>query len=488
MNIICKTLKLQVMKKFLLIVFGGIIGGLFVMLINNNVKPELKLSPAVYTEQLPIQFASNSMFRPEMAEDFTFAAEQTINSVVHIHTEFQQRYNNPFQDFYRYFYGYEPRPLTGSGSGVIITEDGYIVTNNHVIDRASKISVTLNDKRTYEATVVGTDPTTDLALLQITEKQLPFIKFGNSDAVKVGEWVLAVGNPFNLTSTVTAGIVSAKGRSLHILGGGTSIESFIQTDAAVNPGNSGGALVNTQGELIGINAAIASNTGSYAGYSFAIPVSIVKKVVVDIIELGDVHRAYLGVSIRDINAELASQISLSDMKGVYVENLIQGGAAEKSGIRSGDVILNIGGNPVNNVPELREIVARFRPGDEVAMLVRRDGKEKELKLTLLNAEGESRIAKPAETRVAKMLGASFQELSDNDKRKLGIRSGVKINNLENGKLKSAGIREGFIITRIDNTNVNSVNELLSLLNSKKGGILIEGIYPNGLRAYYGFGL
>lgn len=318
------------------------------------------------------QSVSRSSIEPV---NFTDAAEQSVGAVVHVMTTFrQQRYST----IYEYFFG-TPRQqqapeAMGSGSGVILSEDGYIVTNNHVIQNADEISVTLNDKRTFKARRVGTDPSTDIALLKIEAKDLPTLRFGNSDDLKVGEWVLAVGNPFNLTSTVTAGIVSAKARNINILQADMRIESFIQTDAAVNPGNSGGALVNTNGELIGINTAIASRTGSYAGYSFAVPSAIVEKVVADLREYGSVQRAVLGVQIADITSELQQRFNLSSLSGTLIAGVIQGSAADKAGLKPGDIITYVEGKPTNSVAEFQEIISRRRPGDEVTMQLLREKK------------------------------------------------------------------------------------------------------------------
>lgn len=424
--------------------------------------------------------------------EFTGASESTVPAVVHVTTTYgaaasgNQAYN-PFQDFFWGDRGLRNQaPAMSSGSGVIISDDGYIVTNNHVVANSDKVEVTLNDKRTMEARVIGTDPSTDLALLKIDEKGLPFISYGNSDDVRVGEWVLAVGNPFNLTSTVTAGIVSAKGRNIHILPDQQfPIESFIQTDAAVNPGNSGGALVNTSGNLIGINTAIASNTGAYTGYSFAIPVNMVKKVVGDLLEFGNVQRGFIGVNIRDIDSKFADEKGIKSLKGVYVAGISDGGAAAAAGIKEGDIITKVGGNTVNSSPELQEQVGRFRPGDKVEVTLIRSGSEKIVPVTLKNKDGNTGIVK---NEMVSLLGAEFEVLSREEGNRLGIQNGVKITKLNAGKLRSAGIREGFIIESIDNKTVKGTDEIISALKDKTGGILIEGIYPNGMRAYYGFGL
>lgn len=329
--------------------------------------------------------AGYASFAPDV--DFTTVAESSVNAVVHVKTLYatQSRvYADPFLEF---FFGpgiQQPRQQAqmASGSGVIIDSDGYIVTNNHVIEKAQRILVVLNDKREYEARLVGTDPNTDIALLKVEAEGLPTLSFGNSDDLKIGEWVLAIGNPFNLTSTVTAGIVSAKARNINIINSDMSIESFIQTDAAVNPGNSGGALVNTRGELIGINTAIASQTGSYAGYAFAVPSAIVEKVVADIRQYGRVQRAMLGVQMRDITPELQTQAGLPTLQGAYVANVVQGSAAHKAGIRTGDVIVEIEGAKIQSANDLRVAIGKARPGDKIAVTVLRNGERMTLQVEL----------------------------------------------------------------------------------------------------------
>lgn len=438
-----------------------------------------------------VHFTNYTAGQGAVNSDFTMAAEKSLNSVVHITTQSEQTNlaYNPFAQML----GMPPETYTqqGSGSGVIISKDGYIVTNNHVVSGANKIEVTLNDKRVYTAEVVGTDPSTDVALVKIKENDLPFLNYGNSDQVKVGEWVLAVGNPFNLESTVTAGIISAKGRNKIIDGRKNPVESFLQTDAVVNPGNSGGALVNTNGELVGINTAIVSNNGSYQGYSFAIPVNIVKKVVGDLVEFGTVQRAYIGVSIVDINAKFAKENNLKQLKGAYVANLVAGGSAEAAGIQAGDVITGIQDAPVNSVSELHEQIARYRPGDKVNVNLMRNEKEVNVAVTLKSLENTTSLVKKAEvvkTSVSK-LGVSLQEVDNNELAKLKIANGVKIADLTaNSKLAGAGIKEGFIITSINKRKIGNVKEAQAAFNEVSGGVLIEGIYPNGTKAYYGFGL
>lgn len=479
---------------------GGVIGvGIYSSFEKKQERTQLSANAA------PVRIVNNAGGLPEGTVNFVEAAELTVHTVVNIKTEYHQdSFNNNFffnDPFHNFLFGdrgrggmYPPQTQMASGSGVIISENGYIATNNHVVDKADKIEVTLNDKRTYTAEVIGKDPTTDLALLKINEKDLPFISYGNSDDVKVGEWVLAVGNPFNLTSTVTAGIVSAKGRNINILENDPSkgiypIESFIQTDAAVNPGNSGGALVNTSGQLVGINSAIASNTGSYAGYSFAIPVNIVKKVMNDLLEFGSVQRAFIGVSIRDLDSKLAEEKNIKDYKkGVFVAGLTDDGAAEKAGIKEGDIITKIGKSEVNNSAELQEQVSNFRPGDKISVSYLRNGEVMVSDLVLKNKNGGTEVSKEEKVETATMLGATFEPISIDDKKKLHINNGLRIKKLESGKLFNSGIKENFIIVNIDKKPVDSLSDLTTILENKKGGVLIEGVYPNGMRAYYGFGL
>lgn len=425
--------------------------------------------------------------------DFTIAAEISVNAVVHIKTQSEQ--NNLVYDPFAQFFGGAPRQETyvqqGFGSGVIISKDGYIVTNNHVIAGANKIEVVLNDKRVYNAEVVGSDPSTDIALVKIKETDLPFLNYGNSDLVKVGEWVLAVGNPFNLNSTVTAGIISAKGRNNIIDGRKNPIESFLQTDAAVNPGNSGGALVNTSGELVGINTAIASNNGAYQGYSFAVPVNIVKKVVGDLVEFGSVQRAYIGVGIRDIDAKFANENNIKNLKGAYVTHLTAGGSAEEAGIEVGDLITSIQDVAINSVSELHEQIAKYRPGDKISVSLFRNNKEMSLPLTLKSLENSTLLVKKTEKVKVNMtkLGVAFEEVEKSEMQKLNIPNGVKISALSaNSKLAGAGIKQGFIITSVNKNKVGSVKDAEKVFDELSGGVLIEGVYPNGVKAYYGFGL
>jgi len=421
--------------------------------------------------------------------DFRMAVEQSIDAVVHVKTrEFREYAVNPL---YEFFFGDQPdaeaRPILGFGSGVIISTKGYIVTNYHVIKDSDEVLVVLNDKREFGAEVVGADPTTDIALLKVDADKLTVLKFGSSEALRLGEWVLAIGNPYNLTSTVTAGIVSAKARNMGILGRQEfGIESFIQTDAAVNPGNSGGALINTQGELVGINTAIASRTGAFAGYSFAVPVSIVEKVVTDLIEYGEVQRAILGVSIATVTAELAKEMKLDEIEGVYILNVRSEGAARQAGIREGDVVISIDNKRVNSSAELQETVSRYRPGQEVKVIIKREGKLKQFDVVLRNLEGSTELIKKAD--IIEVLGASFEPLSEREKQALGIRNGVKVTSIKSGKLMKVGIKEGFVLTSVNKKPVSSVKDITDILEDTEGGIIIEGLDQEGSRSYFAFGM
>lgn len=436
------------------------------------------------TSKMPVMFTDAGS--AENARDFTQAAEQSVNAVVHVKTTIGGSHGQA--TIYDFFFG-NPyggvNPMQASGSGVIISSDGYIVTNNHVIDKASGIEVVLNDGREFEASLIGKDPTTDIALLKVDADDLPTITYGNSDDLKIGEWVLAVGNPFNLTSTVTAGIVSAKGRNLNLLQESYAIESFIQTDAAVNPGNSGGALVNTKGELVGINTAIASKTGSYAGYSFAVPVSIVRKVVADLTEYGTVQRALLGVSVKNVDGQIAEQLKIDKPEGVYVAAVNEGSAAEDAGIKAEDIILKVDNKQVNKVPQLQELISRHRPGDKVNITIRRNNKLKDIVVTLKNSLGTISYV---DKDVIDVLGASFTPADASEKRNLGITNGVKVSELGAGKLMRAGVQEGFIIVSVNRVRVNSAQDIQKVINQTKGGIYLEGIYPDGTTGYYAFGL
>ncbi len=434
---------------------------------------------SIQERQQQVQQVANVAATVPVNLDFTEVAQRAINSVVYIQSHYDSRLVT--QGMYRFQQG----PAVASGSGVIISDDGYIVTNNHVVEEAAEIEVIMEDNRSFEAKVIGTDPTTDLALIKIEATGLPFLPYGDSDEVKVGQWVLAVGNPFNLTSTVTAGIVSAKARNIGILRdeNNLQIESFIQTDAAVNPGNSGGALINIQGELVGINSAIASSTGSYTGYSFAIPVNLVKKVMDDLLEFGVVQRGLLGIQIRDVNAQLAEEEGLDIYEGVYVVLVNEGSGAEEAGIKPGDVITAVNDKPVRNTSQLQELVAIHRPGDKVTVTLIRDGKEKTLTATLHNMEGSTGIVKRTSTTTID--GAVFEEVSQQERERLNIDGGVKLVELDEGKWAEAGFEKNFIITHIDKFRINSVSDLKRVLAHKKGDrVVFLGVFPDGTKSYY----
>jgi len=425
--------------------------------------------------------------------DLTFAAEKSIHAVVHVNVKgrvtYEYSFGNPLLDF---FFGpgsgtrQETRPVMGFGSGVIITTDGFIVTNNHVVENADEIEVVLNDRSTYKAIKAGCDPVTDIALLKIEASDLQYLKYGDSDQLKIGEWVLAVGNPFNLTSTVTAGIVSAKSRSIQINEGQIGLESFIQTDAAVNAGNSGGALVNTRGELIGINTAIASNTGTFSGYSFAIPVSIVQKVVSDLMEFGEVQRGLLGIVVGEMNNDLAKELKIERVRGVYVSDVIKDGGAHLAGIRSGDIIISINGDLVNSVPELQERVSRHRPGDKIEIIAIRDGKNKTFSVTLRNINGNTDVIQSSSTLTA--LGVKLEPVSEKEKQALRIRNGVKVTSVSSGKFRDAGINVGYIIIKANRVPINNEEDLRKVIKLADEGLFLTGIYPNGRIAYYAVNL
>jgi Do/DeqQ family serine protease len=474
------------MKKVLFVVlaaFGGGIVALASFRAFDNANHRTSLEPG---RTLPVQQTSYASGGGITGPDFVDAAAKSVHAVVHIKTEYQQK-STTYDNFFNNFFGYDnrgARPYVATGSGVILTKDGYIVTNNHVVQDADYIEVTLNDKRSFEAKIIGTDPSTDIALIKVTGNELPFVTFANSDNVKVGEWVLAVGNPFNLTSTVTAGIVSAKARNINILGKENSIESFIQTDAVVNPGNSGGALVNVSGDLIGINAAIASNTGSYAGYSFAIPSNIAKKVVEDLMQYGNVQRGYIGVTPADITADFAREQGLDVTRGVYVYGVSENGSANQAGIKKGDIITNINSQSVNSVSEMLEAIGQHRPGETINVTYSRDGKDRNVSLLLKNKEGTTSIVTKETVDVGDLLGASFIELNKDEKSWLRLDGGIKVKALKEGLLANAGIRENFIITSIDKKIVKNQKDIEEVLTDKKGGVLVEGIYPNRMRAWY----
>ncbi len=420
--------------------------------------------------------------------DFTYAAEKTVHAVVHVRTKSMigSEASNPIMEW---FYGdrySRPREVRGYGSGVIISEDGYIITNNHVIEDAENVEVKLNDNRTFTAEIIGRDPSTDIALLKIKANNLPFIRYGDSDNLKLGEWVLAVGNPFNLTSTVTAGIVSAKGRSLGILDSDYRIESFIQTDAALNMGNSGGALVDTKGLLVGITSAILSPSGAYAGNSFAIPVTIVKKVVEDLKEYGEVQRAIIGVNITEVTQEDAEKQKLDLVKGAKISNVVAGGAAESAGLKENDIIIKFNGVPVGTPSELQEQVGKYRPGDRVNITYVRNGKEITVPIVLKNVSGNTNVVTRAMSSGSVVYGARLESLSPSDRKKFDIDYGVKVTEVNEGKFKDLGIKKGYIILSINGKKVKSASEVRSATDNENSLKEIEGIQSNGTIFSYSF--
>ena len=445
---------------------------------------------------------------PAQPVDLTYAAEKSLPSVVHILSTKNSKVqtveveSDPFSDFFGDPFGFFGNPQgnggkqkrsvrtpkqQGSGSGVIISADGYIVTNNHVVADADELTVTLNDNKEYSARIIGTDKTTDLALIKIDGKNLPAITIANSENIKVGEWVLAVGNPFNLTNTVTAGIVSAKGRSLYKNG----VESFIQTDAAINPGNSGGALVNTRGELIGINAMLYSQTGSFSGYGFAIPTSIMNKVVDDLKTYGTVQRAVVGIQGSDVKnyvdgqKEQGKDIDLGTMEGIYVAKVTEESAAEEAGLKEGDVIIAIDGKEMNKMADMQEYLAKKRPGDKVTVTYLRDKKKNTKNITLKNEQGNTQVVKKADLDV---LGGNFRSITEAQKQQLNIGYGLEVLKVNSGKLKNAGITKGFIIQRVNDNAVKTIEDLQNIVKdastSKDPVLYIQGVYPTGKKAYF----
>lgn len=452
-------------------------------------------------ERTPALGTHFTSYQAEQYPDLTYAAENAVKAVVNIEAIQQVempsrgRYGyDPFLEFfgmpqeYQRRGGDEPqfREQRAGGSGVIISADGYIVTNNHVVDGASKLRVTLNDERTFDAKLVGKDSATDIALLKIEAEGLPTVPFGSSDALRLGEWVLAIGSPFDLQSTITAGIVSAKARTLGVVPGEFRIESFIQTDAAVNPGNSGGALVNTHGELVGINTLIKSMTGSYVGYSFAVPESIVRKVVVDLKEFGIVQRAMLGVQYRFIDQtfldEMGKELGIDEVGGAYVASVVEGGSASEAGIRKGDILLDVDGVKITGRSTLQEQIAKHRPNDRVKVTVKRDGNVKQIDVTLRNKAGKTELVTKEDVDVVEALGGRFAEVGARLARELDIRGGVQVAGIKaGGILARARVRQGFVITHINDKPVRSLADMERMTEKIRS---IDGLYPNGRAASY----
>ncbi|UMB53892.1 trypsin-like peptidase domain-containing protein [Lutibacter sp. A64] len=453
------------MKKILSIVLFSALGGaltlgtykLFIE------KPQVVIEKSI--DESPVTVATNynrSMGDAIEDTDFTVAAEKTLNAVVHVKNTSYKTVRDPFAEF---FYGQgsgtKQYSQVGTGSGVIFSSDGYIITNNHVIKDATEIEVTLNNKKVYKAELIGADATNDIALLKIKENDLPYITFANSDAVKVGEWVLAVGNPYNLTSTVTAGIISAKGRDLH--GNGVVTDSFLQTDAAVNPGNSGGALVNTRGELIGINTAISSRTGSFVGYSFAVPSNIAKKVIEDLMEFGNVQKAVLGVQGGELNGKVAENLDIELSEGFYIASVVEGSGAAKAGLKKDDVIVNVDGVKITSFADLTGFLNTKRPDDVINVTYVRDGKEYKANVVLSKNE----ISK------VNSLGLELKNLDTKELKDLKIDNGVKVTDITNKELLYYGVKSGFVITAINGEKVNSVDDVNSIISAKTEGEVLR---------------
>lgn len=476
-----------VMKKGLLIVaLAAVAGGLTAWIVAKSAMPE--------TAGTITQVVGDSQYRTvnlslDNYPDFTYAAESAIDAVVYVKVV-SREISRQAPSIFDFFFGYggtpQERERVGSGSGVIIREDGYIVTNNHVIEGATDIEVTLTNNKTFKAELIGTDPATDVALIKVDAQGLPVIPFGDSDKLRLGEWVLAIGSPYNLRSTVTAGIVSAKGRSIPDSSREFKIESFIQTDAAVNPGNSGGALVDKAGNLVGINTAIVSQTGAYAGYSFAVPVNIVKRIVDDLMDFGSVRRAVLGVVMSPITQEIADKLKLSSLNGVYIVEVSPGSAAEQAGVKKEDVLVKIDSVQVTNASSVQEMVSGFYPGDKATLTVIRGGKEKELEVTFKGTAQENGTV--TEDGSVAFYGSAIKEASKETKERLGIKSGVEIVSVGPGKIMDAGVTEGFVILYVNDQPVSKPQDVINIIKKSKRAVFIEGLTSYGKVSYFGFGI
>ena len=475
------------MKKGLLIVaLAAVAGGLTAWIVAKSAMPE--------TAGSITQVVGDSQYRTvnlslDNYPDFTYAAESAIDAVVYVKVVSREM-SRQAPSIFDFFFGYggtpQERERVGSGSGVIIREDGYIVTNNHVIEGATDIEVTLTNNKTFKAELIGTDPATDVALIKVDAQGLPVIPFGDSDKLRLGEWVLAIGSPYNLRSTVTAGIVSAKGRSIPDSSREFKIESFIQTDAAVNPGNSGGALVDKAGNLVGINTAIVSQTGAYAGYSFAVPVNIVKRIVDDLMDFGSVRRAVLGVVMSPITQEIADKLKLSSLNGVYIVEVSPGSAAEQAGVKKEDVLVKIDSVQVTNASSVQEMVSGFYPGDKATLTVIRGGKEKELEVTFKGTAQENGTV--TEDGSVAFYGSAIKEASKETKERLGIKSGVEIVSVGPGKIMDAGVTEGFVILYVNDQPVSKPQDVINIIKKSKRAVFIEGLTSYGKVSYFGFGI
>jgi Do/DeqQ family serine protease len=497
------------MKKGLLTVLASVlVSGLTAYAIVKSTAPEVTPAPVSYDG------ASYRTVNLEQTDypDFTYAAESAVDAVVYVAvtvktTVQQQQYIDPFELFFGYpggGYNRQPqeREQRGAGSGVIIRPDGYIVTNNHVVNGATEVQVVLNNNKTYEAKVIGTDEATDVALIKIDAEGLPTIPFADSDKLRLGEWVLAIGSPYNLRSTITAGIVSAKGRSTAAMGGGPSqgdprqmrgqtqepqiqIESFIQTDAVVNPGNSGGALVNKAGELVGINTMIYSQTGSYAGYSFAVPSNIVRKIVEDLIDFGSVKRARLGITMRQVTEDDQKELKLSSLDGVYIEEVSNGSTADKGGLKKGDVLVAIDGSKVTSMSYVQEKVNGYRPGDKATLSIIRNGNAKDVEVEFQGTVAETGTV--AEDGTVAFYGSKLRKAPKETLDRLGLKSGVEIVSVGSGKLLDAGASEGFVILYVNDQAVSKPEDVIEIANKSRRAVYIEGVTAYGKSSYFGFG-
>lgn len=488
------------MKRFASFVLAAILGSIITIAaydwLGKNDQVKLNYNPAVPTSKVAYKVNEKGEIIPL---DFTTTAEKVTPAVVHIKSTqsqsktTQQQYFNPFRDFFGPDIQprMEQRPAQSSGSGVIINSDGYIVTNNHVVQDAEIVEVILNDNRSFKAEVIGTDPDTDIALIKVAQKNLPFLAFVDSDKARVGEWVLAVGNPFNLNSTVTAGIISAKGRNINIIdrrteNGNTAIESFIQTDAAINPGNSGGALVDLSGGLLGINTAIASPTGSYSGYGFAVPSNIVSKIVEDLLKYGTVQRGWLGVQVTNVSSDLVREHDLTVNEGAYISAFAENSAAKESGLKEGDVVVKIEGIPIRSSAALIESIGLHRPGDKIDITVNRGGKEITETVTLKNREGKETVVKLEEREGLAALNIQVEDVESATLKKLELKNGVRVKSIGNGKVaRYTDMREGFIITKVNDTPAKSAKELNEILRNKKAGeiVTLSGTYEDFPREF-----
>jgi len=473
------------MKKIISLVFASLLGGVmalgaYVYVLGNNENSN-KFESANQPQVVQANYTLPTSNYAAEVTDFTKAAEETVHAVVHVKNTSVSRSNPLAEFFYGEGAGGGGRPTIGTGSGVIISPDGYIITNNHVIRGAKELEITLNNQKSYPAEVIGADESTDIALIKIDAEDLPFVAIANSDNVRVGEWVLAVGNPFNLTSTVTAGIVSAKARNINI-SRGKMVESFIQTDAAVNPGNSGGALVNVRGELVGINTAISSQTGSYVGYSFAVPSNIAKKVVEDLMEFGDVRAAYLGIQPAELNSELVKELGLNQTQGVLVANVTENGGAIKAGMKINDIIIQVNQIKINKFSDLKGFLSTKRPGDVVNVTVLRNSKEKQFEVKLGNQFGKVTIDK---LDFSKNLLGDLEKISKKDAAKHRVNYGLKVKGVKNPILIEGGLKPGNIILKIAEEKVYEVQDAEDILRKNKGEIImVQVLNTDGYAEYH----